>query len=63
MVADGNGWPDRIANFMLSGSLVFLATVHEDWVINQLLDGVNYIKVKPDLSDLVEKFEWAAKND
>ena len=63
IVVDGNGWPDRIANFMLSGSLVFLATVHEEWVINQLIEGVNYIKINPDLSDLIEKLEWAAKND
>ena len=26
-------------------------------------DGVNYIKVKPDLSDLIEKIEWAYEND
>ena len=49
MVADGNGWPDRIANIMLSGSLLFLVTVLEEWLINQLLDGVNYIKINLDI--------------
>lgn len=63
VVVDGNGWPDRVAFFMLSGSLVFLSTLHEEWVINQLVDGEHYIKVKPDLSDLIEKLEWAAEND
>lgn len=63
IVVDGNGWPDRLATFLLSGSLVFLATVHEEWVINQIVDGEHYIKVKPDLSDLVDKLEWAAAND
>lgn len=63
VVVDGNGWPDRVALYLLSGSLVFLATVHEEWVINQLVDGEHYIKIKPDLSDLIEKLEWAAKND
>jgi glycosyltransferase involved in cell wall biosynthesis len=32
-------------------------------VINQIVDGEHYIKVKPDLSDLVDKLEWAAAND
>ena len=63
VIVDGNGWPDRVANFMLSGSLIFLATLHDEWVTNQLIDGHNYIKVKPDLSDLIEKLEWAAEND
>lgn len=63
VLVDGNGWPEKVAGIMLSGSLVFLATIHEDWVIRQLTDGVNYIKIKPDLSDLVEKIEWAYYND
>lgn len=63
VVVDGHGCPDRISLYMLSGSLVFFATVHEDWTINQIVEGVHYIKVKPDLSDLIEKLEWAAAND
>lgn len=63
VLVDGNGWPEKVAGVMLSGSLVFLATIHEDWVIRQLTEGVNYIKVKPDLSDLIEKLEWAYEND
>jgi hypothetical protein len=63
VIVDGNAWPDRVAFYLLSGSLVFLSTLHEEWVINQLIDGENYIKVKPDLSDLIEKLEWASKND
>ena len=63
VVVDGNAWPEKVAALMFSGSLVFLATIHEDWVIRQLVDGENYIKVKPDLSDLIEKLEWAYAND
>lgn len=63
VLVDGNGWPEKVAGIMLSGSLVFLATIHEDWVIRQLTDGVHYIKVKPDLSDLLDKIEWAYEND
>lgn len=33
------------------------------WVIRQLIDGVHYIRIKPDLSDLLEKLEWAAENE
>ena len=63
VVVDGHGWPDRVAFMMASGSLVFLATVHEDWTINQIIPDVHYIRVKPDLSDLIEKLEWAYAND
>lgn len=63
VVVDGNSWPEKVAAFMFSGSLVFLATIHEDWVIRQLVEGENYIKIKPDLSDLIEKLEWAREND
>lgn len=63
VVVDGHGWPDRISFFMSSGSLVFLATLHEDWTINQIIPGEHYIQVKPDLSDLIEKLEWAYAND
>ena len=63
VVVDGNSWPDRVAFFLMSGSLVFLSTLHEEWVINQLVDGEHYIKVKPDLSDLLDKIEWASRND
>ena len=63
VVVDGNTWPEKVASFMYSGSLVFLATIHEDWVIRHLIEGEHYIKVKPDLSDLIEKLEWAHGND
>lgn len=63
VIVDGNGWPDRVATFLLSGSLVFLSTVHEEWVSDQLIPGKHYIKIKPDLSDLIEKIEWAAGHD
>lgn len=63
VVVDGNAWPEKVAAFMYSGSLVFLATIHEDWVIRQLVDGENFIRIKPDLSDLIKKLEWARDNE
>lgn len=63
VIVDGNGWPDRVAINLLSGSLVFIATLHDEWILNQLIDRVHYIKIKPDLSDLMAKMEWAAQND
>ena len=63
VVVDGHGAADRVSLFMASGSLVFLGTIHEDWTGYQIISGVHYIKIKPDLSDLVEKLEWAADND
>lgn len=63
VLVDGNGWADKVAGVMLSGSLLFLSTVHEDWVTRQMVDGVHYIKIKPDLSDLIDKLEWAIGHD
>lgn len=63
VLVDGNGWADKAAGVMLSGSLLFLSTVHEDWVTRQMIDGVHYLKIKPDLSDLIEKLEWARGHD
>ena len=28
-----------------------------------MVDGIHYVKVKPDLSNLIEKLEWAYTND
>ena len=63
IVVDGHAWPDRLAFYMASGSLVFLATLQNEWVIDQVIDGENIVLVNPDLSNLVEKLEWAAQND
>ena len=63
IVVDGHGWADRTAVHDGVRILLFHATLHEDWVSNQLIPNEHYIKVKPDLSDLIEKLEWANKND
>ena len=63
VLVDGNGWTDKVAGVLLSGSLLFLSTIHEDWVTRQMIDGFHYIKINPDLSDLIEKLEWAHEND
>ena len=63
VIVDGHAWPDRLAFYLSSGSLVFLATLHEEFVINQIIPNEHYIKIKPNLSDLIEKIEWAVKND
>ena len=63
VIVDGNGWPDRLSSFLRSGSLVFLSTIQKEWVINQLIPWEHYVPVKPDLSDLVEKLDWAYHHD
>ena len=63
VIVDGNGAADRISFYMASGSLILMATIHEDWAINQIIPGEHFIKIKPDLSDPIEKIEWAADND
>jgi hypothetical protein len=63
VIVDGNSWPDRLSSFLRSGSLVFLSTIQKEYVINQLHPFEHFIPVKPDLSDLLEKLEWAEQHD
>jgi hypothetical protein len=49
---------------MLLGSVILKVKGKYDlWVEQLLQDGVNYISVKEDLSDLIEKIEWCKSHD
>jgi hypothetical protein len=49
---------------MLLGSVILKVEGKYDlWVEQLLQDGVNYISVKEDLSDLIEKIEWCKSHD
>jgi DNA-directed RNA polymerase II subunit RPB2 len=61
---DGNVAAYRLLKTMLLGSVILKVEGNYDlWVEQLLQDGVNYIKVKPDLSDLIEKIEWCKSHD
>ncbi|KAL2916678.1 hypothetical protein HK105_203792 [Polyrhizophydium stewartii] len=60
---DGNTFSQRYLRLLMSGALVFKATVfnefHDDWLVPYK----HFIPVQPDLSDLVERIEWAVAHD
>ncbi|KAJ7676674.1 glycosyl transferase family 90-domain-containing protein [Mycena polygramma] len=56
---DGNSFSGRYLGLLRSGSLVFKSTVFEEYFSDWLRPFVHYIPVLPDLSDLVQRIEWA----
>ncbi|KAJ7894576.1 glycosyl transferase family 90-domain-containing protein [Mycena leptocephala] len=60
---DGNSFSGRYLGLLRSGSLVFKSTVFGEYFNNWLRPFEHYIPILPDLSDLVEKLEWAAAHD
>ncbi|KAJ6619521.1 glycosyl transferase family 90-domain-containing protein [Mycena sp. CBHHK59/15] len=60
---DGNTFSGRYLGLLKSGSLVFKSTVFDEYFNDWLRPYVHYIPVQPDLSDLVEKVEWAIAHD
>ncbi|KAJ7138127.1 glycosyl transferase family 90-domain-containing protein, partial [Mycena epipterygia] len=60
---DGTTFSGRYLGLLRSGSLVFKATVFEEYFNDWLRPFEHYIPVLPDLSDLMEKLEWAISHD
>ncbi|KAJ7084743.1 glycosyl transferase family 90-domain-containing protein [Mycena crocata] len=60
---DGNSFSGRYLGLLRSGSLVFKSTVFAEYFNDWLHPFEHYIPVLPDLSDLVEKLEWAVAHD
>eukprot|EP00475_Leptophrys_vorax_P034209 TRINITY_DN54949_c0_g2_i1.p1 TRINITY_DN54949_c0_g2~~TRINITY_DN54949_c0_g2_i1.p1 ORF type:complete len:426 (-),score=84.93 TRINITY_DN54949_c0_g2_i1:47-1324(-) len=64
VVVDGNSNADRFPYFLATGSVV----LRQEWVGLEVFEyglkpWVHYIPVKRDLSDLIEKIEWAKSHD
>ncbi|KAJ7448244.1 glycosyl transferase family 90-domain-containing protein [Mycena galericulata] len=60
---DGNTFSGRYLGLLRSGSLVFKATAFEEYFNDWLRPYEHYVPVNIDLSDLVEKVEWAITNE
>ncbi|KAJ6601146.1 glycosyl transferase family 90-domain-containing protein [Mycena vulgaris] len=60
---DGNSFSGRYLGLLRSGSLVFKTTVFAEYFNDWLRPFEHYIPILPDLSDLVEKLEWAVAHD
>nr|GAT52746.1 predicted protein [Mycena chlorophos] len=60
---DGNTFSGRFLGLLRSGSLVFKATVYQEFFNDWLRPYEHFIPVKYDLSDLVQKVEWAQAHD
>ncbi|KAK7051881.1 CAP10 domain-containing protein [Favolaschia claudopus] len=62
MDVDGTTFSGRFLGLLRSGSLVFKSTIFEEYFNDWIRPYEHYIPVLPDLSDLVEKIEWANAN-
>ncbi|KAJ7907180.1 glycosyl transferase family 90-domain-containing protein [Mycena leptocephala] len=60
---DGNSFSGRYLGLLKSGSLVFKSTIFHEYFDDWLKPFVHYIPVLPDLSDLVDRIEWARTHD
>ncbi|KAJ7935547.1 glycosyl transferase family 90-domain-containing protein [Mycena leptocephala] len=60
---DGNTFSGRYLGLLKSGSLVFKSTVFDEYFDDWLLPYQHYIPVLPDLSDVVEKVQWAIAHE
>ncbi|KAF7299174.1 CAP10 domain-containing protein [Mycena indigotica] len=60
---DGNTFSGRYLSLLRSGSLVFKSTVYDEYFNDWLLPYEHYVPVSPDLSDLVDKVQWAIDNE
>ncbi|KAJ7617371.1 glycosyl transferase family 90-domain-containing protein [Roridomyces roridus] len=59
---DGETFSGRFLGLLRSGSLVFKATIFEEYFNGWLKPFEHYIPVKADLSDLVQQVKWANEN-
>ncbi|KAJ6599511.1 glycosyl transferase family 90-domain-containing protein [Mycena sp. CBHHK59/15] len=60
---DGNSFSGRYLGLLKTGSLVFKSTLFQEYFDDWLQPFVHYIPVLPDLSDLVDRIEWAIAHD
>ncbi|KAF8204220.1 glycosyl transferase family 90-domain-containing protein [Mycena galopus ATCC 62051] len=60
---DGNSFSGRYLGLLRSGSLVFKSTIFTEYFNDWLRPFEHYIPILPDLSDLIEKIEWAIAHD
>ncbi|KAJ7735937.1 glycosyl transferase family 90-domain-containing protein [Mycena metata] len=60
---DGMTYSGRFLGILRSGGLVFKATVFEEYFNDWIRPYEHYIPVLPDLSDLLQKVEWARAHD
>ena len=55
----GTTWTGTVDKLKMAGLLFHHETVAKDYIHDDMLPWVHYIPVKEDLSDLMEKLEWA----
>lgn len=63
LIVDGNGISSSHTWVFGSGAVPILITNNEFWFKKYLIPFENYVPVKYDLSDLIEKIEWLRHND
>ncbi|KAF8209400.1 glycosyl transferase family 90-domain-containing protein, partial [Mycena galopus ATCC 62051] len=59
---DGATFSGRFIGLLRTGSLVFKSTIFEEYFNDWIRPFEHFVPVRPDLSDLIEKIEWANAN-
>lgn len=62
MDVDGNAFTARFPGLLRSGSVIFKSTRYKEWYTERLMPYIDYIPVNYNLTDFVEKVEWAHDN-
>lgn len=57
---DGNAWSARFQRLLMSGSLVFKATIMPEWYNDRIQPWVHYVPIKLDYSDLRDALAFFA---
>ncbi|KIM34566.1 glycosyltransferase family 90 protein [Serendipita vermifera MAFF 305830] len=57
---DGNGWSQRYARLLSTGSVIFKSTVFPEWNTNWLVPYYHYVPIKVDYTDLFDTMAFFA---
>ncbi len=60
---NSNSWPGLFTKLLTGSCVLKIESPWMQWYYNSLKPWVNYVPVKTDLSDLIEKISWCRQND
>ncbi len=60
---NSNSWPGLFTKLLTGSCILKVESPWRQWYYESLKPWINYVPVKTDLSDLIEKINWCCKND
>lgn len=58
-----NSWPGLFTKLLTGSCVLKIESEWKQWYYDRLKPWVNYVPVKNDMSDLIEKIDWCCQND